>query len=68
MAIASGDVDQLSNIIDDEWLLNQSQSGLNVKDKVIFHKQYHMGHTSFTMGNDTSYFRNDIIPLISISV
>jgi hypothetical protein len=38
MAIASGDVDQLSNIIDDEWLLNQSQSGLNVKDKVIFHK------------------------------
>ena len=38
MAIATGDVDQLSNPVDDEWLLNQSQSGLNVKDKVIFHK------------------------------
>ena len=30
MAIATGDVDQLSDKVDDEWLLDQSESRLDV--------------------------------------
>jgi hypothetical protein len=61
MAIFQGDLDQLSDMNDDAWLLSD-QSGLNL-DLVVYDKMLHFGHVSFMMANDMSYM-NDIINLI----
>jgi len=54
MAILQGDLDQLSNLIDDAWLLDQSQSGLK-SDLVVYHEMLHYGHISFMIAKDMSY-------------
>lgn len=54
MAFAHGDVDQLADTTDVEWLMNESD--LSSKELLIFHKEYHFGHSSFMMANDMTYF------------
>lgn len=55
MAIAHGDVDQLSDLQDVAWLMDQSQSGLRVDELVVFQQVYHYGHNSFGMASDMKY-------------
>ena len=49
-----GSLDQLSDLTDDAWLLDESQSGLK-KDLVIYHEVLKYGHVSFMMAKDMSY-------------
>lgn len=63
MALATGDEDKLSDPLDVKWLLDEAQSGIK-SELIVFHKQYHFDHGSFTMSIDASYLDNDIIPLI----
>jgi len=63
MAMATGDVDMLADKEDVKWLMDSKQSGIN-SDLLIWNKEYHFDHGSFTQGNDASYFDNDIIPII----
>ena len=55
MAIMQGDLDQLSDVEDDTWLMDQSQSGLR-QDLIVYHEMLHFGHVSFMMAKDMSYF------------
>ena len=54
MAIFQGDVDRLSDVEDDAWLLDESQSGLR-SDLVVYHEMLHFGHWSFMIAKDMSY-------------
>ena len=62
MLILSGDVDQLGDKTDVDWLLDESQSGLK-SDLVVFTKVLHFGHVSFMMAQDMSYVQ-DVIKVI----
>lgn len=64
MAIASGDLDTLADPPHVKWLLDQSQSGLNVKDLLLFKKEYHFGHGTYALALDISFLTDDFIPLI----
>lgn len=65
LAIAHGDVDQLSDLQDVAWLLDESQSGLRVKEHLVQLKQYHFGHNSFSMSIDGTWFPRDFMPVIA---
>lgn len=58
MIFAHGDVDALSNPTDVKWLMDKSQSKLNT-DLLVFQKQYHFAHSSFSMSMDVSYITDD---------
>jgi len=51
MAMATGDVDMLGDKEDVKWLMDSSQSGIN-HTLLIWNKEYHFDHGSFTQGND----------------
>lgn len=63
-AIGQGDLDTLADVNSVAWLLDQSQSGLNVKDLMIFHKLYHFGHGTYSLALDGSFLYDDFVPLI----
>ena len=53
-----GSDDKLANPTDAAWLRDQ------LGDNVVFYEEYKLGHLSFTMALDMSWFTNDIVPLI----
>ena len=63
MVLATGDVDQLADSQDIDWLLSPA-SGLK-KDKLLLHHSIqHFGHVSFVMANSMDWFKDEIIPYI----
>lgn len=64
MAIAHGSLDTVADPADVAWLLDQSQSGLNVKDLLLFQKEYKFGHGTYGLAQDASFLYDDFMPLI----
>lgn len=64
-AIGHGDLDTLADPKSVAWLLDQSKSGLNVKDLMVFEKLYHFGHGTYGLALDGSFMHDDFVPLVS---
>jgi hypothetical protein len=52
-----GTEDELGDPIDCQWLKDELKT-------VVYYKEYPMGHASFMVGKDMSYFNKDVIPLL----
>ena len=63
-ALVTGDIDALSTPADDAWLVDEAQSTWPASKIMVFNKQYHFTHGSFTMASDMSWVNRDIMPLI----
>lgn len=60
IALYYGEEDQLSHPLDVEWLIEQ------LGENVVYAKKYnHMGHSTFQMAEDMSWF-NDVVELIDL--
>ena len=57
-ALVSGSYDELADPDDVAWLHDQ------ISDHVVFAQQYPLGHLSFLIAKDMSYFTDDVVPLI----
>lgn len=55
-----GSYDKLATVADNEWLVNQ----LNA-DTLVWNKVYPLGHLSFTLAKDMSFFKEDVMSLVS---
>jgi hypothetical protein len=53
-----GSSDKLSDTLDDEWLYQR------ISDHVVFRKIYPLGHASFGIAKDMSWFSGDVVDLI----
>ena len=63
-AIFHGDMDSLSNPQDILWLISPGgESGFD-SSLIIFNRELHFSHNTFTIGNDMSYVSDNVIPLI----
>ena len=58
-AFAVGSDDLLANPQDAVWTAYQ------IGDAVVFYEEYKLGHLSFTMAEDMSWFTNDVMTLIN---
>ena len=52
-----GSEDELADATDNEWLKDQLKT-------LIHYKEYTLGHLSFLVANDMSYFMNDAVGII----
>ena len=59
MVVIHGDVDDLADMKDVTWLLDEKESGLR-GDLVLFKKLFHLGHGSFMLAKDMS-FMHDVL-------
>jgi len=59
VALISGSSDLISTNSDVDWL--SSQLGQNV----IYNRTFNLGHLSFTLANDMSWFSKDVIDIIA---
>jgi len=59
-AIAYGSWDKTSHPKDSKWLVDQMSKNGNL----VFEQMYEMAHGSFLMGNNMSYFNDDMLDLI----
>jgi len=50
----------LATIADNEWLVTQLQ-----EDVVVHNKVYPLGHLSFALAKDMSYFTDDVMDLVN---
>jgi hypothetical protein len=57
ISLHSGTLDPLADPEDVKWLLTQLKN-------VVFHKEYNLGHMSFTIATDMSYF-DDVLKLVN---
>lgn len=60
MALFHGDVDTLADPGDVKWLLEES--GIP-SSKIVYQKQYHLGHASFQFAKDMAYF-DDVLKVM----
>ena len=58
IALIAGSKDHLSTVEDTRWALKQMTS------HVVFYKEYNLGHLSYFIAKDMSYFSNDVMELI----
>ena len=58
-ALVAGTYDKLADVTDIRWLHEQ------IKDKVVFYEEYPLGHVSFVIAKDMSWFTNDVVNLIA---
>ena len=58
-ALVVGTYDRLADAKDAEWLHDQ------IKDKVVFYEEYPLGHVSFVLAKDMTWFTNDVVNLIN---
>ena len=54
----TGSIDTLGNPIDNAWLEEQ------IRDHVVFSGEYYLGHLSFVIAKDMSWFTDDVVDLI----
>ncbi len=59
-ALFVGTYDKLATVADNEWLVTR----LN-QDSLIWHKEYPLGHMSFTLAKDMSFFKEDVMALVN---
>ena len=55
-----GTYDKLATVADNEWLVTQ----LNA-DTLIWHEEYPLGHMSFSLAKDMSWFTEDVMNLVN---
>ena len=53
-----GTSDELADPTDVDWLAKE------LKEHVIFYKQYNMGHMTFAIGKDMSFFNVDALNIL----
>lgn len=65
-ALVSGSLDLLANAPNVDWLVTELEKGkaMNGASPLVFNQQYELGHLSFTLAKDMSWFKNDVIDLI----
>ena len=54
-----GTLDLLADEKDVDWTYGQ------LKDTVIYYKQYYLGHMSFLMAKDMSFFTKDVMAILN---
>ena len=59
-AIFSGSLDKMADPADVAWLEEQ------IKDHIVFQGEYELGHLSFAMAKDMSYFTGDVVTQMSL--
>jgi hypothetical protein len=59
-ALFVGEYDNLSTVKDNEWLVTQLNPDVLVWDEV-----YPLGHLSFTLAKDMSWFTEDVMNLVN---
>ena len=57
-ALVVGTYDKLADTSDAAWLNEQ------IKSNVVFYEEYPLGHLSFVIAKDMSWFTNDVVNLI----
>lgn len=57
-ALFSGSLDKLADPVDVAWMHEQ------IKEHVVFAKEYHLDHFSFVIAKDMSYFTEDAVNVI----
>ena len=57
-ALVAGTLDKLADLKDVAWLREQ------IKDKVVFYNEYALGHMSFALAKDMSWFTKDVVSVI----
>ena len=57
-ALVVGTYDKLADPTDAAWLNEQ------IKDSVVFYEEYPLGHVSFVLAKDMSWFTNDVVNLM----
>ena len=57
-------MDTLSNPEDVYWLTNPESDCKLPKELVIFKRELHFAHNTFSIGEDMSYVSDNIIPLL----
>lgn len=55
IALFAGDLDELGDLTDVDWL----NSVLAPQNSVVFYNTYHLGHMSFMIAKDMSWFTGD---------
>lgn len=58
VAVFSGDTDRLADPKDVAWTVEQ------IKHTMVFNKEYHMGHLTFAVAKNMTYWNDDLMPLI----
>lgn len=59
-ALFVGQYDNLATVADNEWLVTQ----LN-PEALVWHRTYPLGHLSFSLAKDMSYFKEDVMSLVN---
>ena len=54
-----GSYDKLATVADNEWLVSKINA-----DVLKWHQVYPLGHLSFTLAKDMTYFREDVMNLV----
>lgn len=53
-----GDKDELADVADNQWAKTQLQNSL------VYYKEYNLGHLTFMVANDMSYFQ-DVLQVLA---
>lgn len=59
MALFVGEYDNLATPEDNAWLRTQ------ISDKLVWDQTYPLGHLSFTLAKDMSFFTEDVMNLVN---
>jgi len=59
ISIFSGSEDNIAVPVDTVWTTDQ------FKDQIIFQKEYNLGHLSFLIAKDMSYFTKDVMAVLN---
>jgi hypothetical protein len=59
VAIFSGDTDKMADPKDVKWTAEQ------LNHTLVFNQEYHLGHLSFAIAKDMSFFTKDVMNLVN---
>ena len=59
IALIAGSKDHLSTVEDTRWALNE------LSQQVVFYKEFNLGHLSYFIAKDMSYFREDVMSILN---
>ena len=60
VALFQGSLDKLADPTDVEWLTQQ------ISNKVVFRQMYELGHMSFAMAKDMTWFKEDVVQVMNM--
>lgn len=67
MALVSGSLDLLANPANVDWLATELEANHKMEGNtspLVFNQQYELGHLSFTLAKDMTWFKTDVLTLI----